>query len=41
VGDPSKAGRKLGWEPTVSFSELVRMMVAADLELIHSGEKAM
>ncbi len=32
VGDSSKAGEKLGWEPTVSFQELVRLMVKADLE---------
>ena len=32
VGDPSKARERLGWEPTVRFRELVRMMVAADLE---------
>jgi GDPmannose 4,6-dehydratase len=32
VGDPSKAGAKLGWEPTVSFRELVRLMVQADLD---------
>ena len=32
-GDPSKAKRILGWEPTTSFDELVKMMVAADLEL--------
>lgn len=31
VGDPSKAGRVLGWEPTVGFKELVRLMVDADL----------
>jgi GDPmannose 4,6-dehydratase len=35
VGDPSKVHRALGWKPTVSFQELVRMMVDADLELIH------
>ncbi len=34
VGDYSKARRVLGWEPTVSFRELVRMMVDADLELV-------
>lgn len=34
VGDASKARRVLGWEPTVSFRELVRMMVDADLELL-------
>jgi GDPmannose 4,6-dehydratase len=31
VGDPSKAKEKLGWEPTVRFRELVRMMVDEDL----------
>ncbi len=31
VGDPAKAGAKLNWEPTVSFKELVRIMVDADL----------
>ncbi len=32
VGDPAKAKEKLGWEPTVDFEGLVRMMVDADLE---------
>ena len=32
-GDPSKARRVLGWQPKTSFHELVRMMVAGDLEL--------
>jgi GDPmannose 4,6-dehydratase len=32
VGDPTKAREKLGWEPSVSFQELVGMMVEADLE---------
>ncbi len=31
-GDYSKARKKLGWKPTVKFTELVRMMVDADLE---------
>lgn len=30
--DPSKAQRTLNWRPTVGFTELVRMMVSADLE---------
>jgi GDPmannose 4,6-dehydratase len=30
IGDYSKAKDKLGWEPTVRFEELVRMMVDAD-----------
>ncbi len=33
IGDASKARDALGWEPTVSFPELIRMMVDADLEL--------
>ena len=33
LGDASKARRQLGWEPKVSFRELVRLMVAADTEL--------
>jgi GDPmannose 4,6-dehydratase len=32
-GDFSKARRVLGWEPKVSFKELVRLMVDHDLEL--------
>ena len=34
LADPSKAKNKLGWEPTVTFNELVRIMVAADLKAI-------
>lgn len=32
-GDAAKAKEKLGWEPKVTFKELVRMMVDHDLEL--------
>ena len=32
LADPSKARHKLGWTPRVSFEELIRMMVDADLE---------
>ena len=31
IGDPAKAKKKLGWEPTVLFKDLVRIMVDADL----------
>lgn len=41
VGDPSKAGQALGWEPTVSFRELVRLMVDADLQMLRDGETPM
>jgi len=34
VGDASKARRVLGWEPKVSFEELIQMMVDADLEAL-------
>ncbi len=33
LGDPSKAGRELGWEPRIFFKDLVRIMVDADMEL--------
>lgn len=33
LGDASKAKAKLGWEPTVTFPELIKMMVEVDLEM--------
>ena len=33
IGNPAKMKRQLGWEPKVKFKELVRIMVASDLEL--------
>ena len=33
IGNPAKAKKLLGWEPKVRFEELVRIMVAADLEM--------
>jgi GDPmannose 4,6-dehydratase len=39
VSDPAKARKKLGWEPKVSFQQLVQMMVNADvahLKLVHN-----
>lgn len=33
LGDPAKAKRELGWEPTVTVEELARMMVEHDLML--------
>jgi len=40
IGDPAKAKQKLGWEPSVTFEELVRLMVEGDLGAlgIHTGE---
>ncbi len=37
VGDPSKAGRDLGWEPTVTFGDLVRLMVDHDVQALQAG----
>lgn len=34
VADPVKAHQQLGWRPKVSFEELVRMMVEADLKCV-------
>ena len=39
IGDAAKANDKLGWQPTVTFQELVRIMVDADMELV-DGELA-
>jgi len=37
-GDYSKAARCLGWRPSVTFSELVKMMVDADCRLLKDGD---
>lgn len=37
LGDSSKAKEKLGWEPEVSFKELITMMVDADFERLSPG----
>ncbi|MDL1944371.1 GDP-mannose 4,6-dehydratase [Chloroflexi bacterium CFX2] len=36
ISDPSKARSVLGWEPSVSFRDLVTMMVDADMERLNS-----
>ena len=41
LGDPSKARKELGWNPTTtSFEELVRLMVAHDMEKIAAERKS-
>ncbi len=37
IGDASKAKRAFGWEPKVTFKELVRLMVDADSERLKSN----
>ena len=38
LGNPSKAERVLGWQRKVSFRELVKMMVQADLKLYKGAD---
>jgi GDPmannose 4,6-dehydratase len=38
IGDPAKARKQLGWEPSVDFKGLVTMMVDADIARIKSGQ---
>ena len=40
VGDPSRAKKELGWEPQVSFQELIEMMVEADLDKLKKNSKS-
>lgn len=37
VGNPSKANKQLGWKPGITFRELVRRMVNADLDALRAG----
>lgn len=39
VGDASKAGKALGWEPTVTFKGLIEMMVDDDIKAIQEGRE--
>jgi len=36
VGDYSKAEAELGWKPTTSFDELIRLMVRSDIDLLQA-----
>ncbi len=38
VGDASKAARVLEWKPLVTFRDLARLMVEADLTTLRHGE---
>jgi GDPmannose 4,6-dehydratase len=40
IGDASKAKRVLGWEPTVSFEQLVAMMVDGDILALSGSPRA-
>ncbi|GAB5034248.1 gdp-mannose dehydratase [Nannochloropsis oceanica] len=38
LGDPAKAKKVIGWECEVSFDDLVKEMVEADIALVESGD---
>ena len=38
IGDASKARRELGWNPKVTFKQLVRLMVDADVSMVNRNE---
>jgi len=37
IADPTKAREQLGWEPSIDFDQLVKLMVDADLALLREG----
>ncbi len=39
VGDPSRARERLGWRPTLSFEQLIRRMVDADLRALRVSRR--
>ena len=36
VGDPAKARARLGWEPSISFAEMIRSMTLAEVEALQA-----
>jgi GDPmannose 4,6-dehydratase len=40
VGNPAKARSELGWQPEVEFTQLVHLLVDADVQRLRSGETA-
>jgi GDPmannose 4,6-dehydratase len=39
IGDYSKARKKLGWEPKTKFSDLAKLMVDADIQLLQAHQQ--
>lgn len=39
LGNPAKAKKILHWQPTTTFHELIKIMVAADMELLEKAPK--
>jgi GDPmannose 4,6-dehydratase len=40
IGDPSKAQQDLGWQPTVSFEQMIEMMVQSDYDMLKKNGSA-
>jgi GDPmannose 4,6-dehydratase len=40
IGDPAKAKRQLGWEPKITFEQMIERMVASDLNRLKGGNTA-
>jgi len=40
IGDATKAKHELGWTPKTSFEDMIKIMVAADLELVTSQQNS-
>jgi GDPmannose 4,6-dehydratase len=38
IGDASKAKKVLGWQPEISYEQLVERMVASDIKLLAEGK---
>ncbi len=39
IGDATKAKEKLGWEPSITFEELVKLMVDSDLKALEETQE--
>jgi GDP-mannose 4,6-dehydratase len=39
IGDPGKAKEKLGWEPSISFEGLVKLMVDSDIKALEETQE--
>jgi GDPmannose 4,6-dehydratase len=39
IAQPKRAREELGWTPTVSFQDLVRMMIESDIELVRREQR--
>jgi len=38
IGDPTKAKQKLGWQPKVSFEQMIKNMVDVDMARLKGGD---